>query len=36
MIRAVIEKVCWDFTIIYNKKPGDLYDTCGLARLVAS
>jgi hypothetical protein len=34
MIRAVIEKVYRDFTIIYSKKPGDLYGTCGLARQV--
>jgi hypothetical protein len=34
MIRAVIEKVCRDFTIIYSKKPGDLYGTCGHVRLV--
>ena len=34
MIRTVTEKVCTDFTVIYNKKRGDLYGTCGLARLV--
>ena len=34
MIRAVIEKVFKEFTIIFNKKPGDIYSTCGLARLV--
>jgi hypothetical protein len=34
VFRAAIEEVCRDFTIIYNMKPGDLYGTCGLARLV--
>jgi hypothetical protein len=34
VIRAAIEEVCRDFTIMYNMKPGDLCGTCGLARLV--
>jgi len=35
MIRAVIEKVYKDFTIKYNKKPGNLHSTCDLNRLAS-
>jgi hypothetical protein len=31
ILRAVIDKVGRDFTVTYNRKPGDLYSMCAVA-----